>query len=71
MNYTSNISPYERIYSDDSRFNIIDGISMVPIASVEISQNCPTHICRHIQEAYKNGWLKISTVVKKEIDYQI
>lgn len=57
--YVVSISP-----KDSDWFFSIDGISIIPRASVTISSNCPTDYRMMVQHALENNWIEVCAHVR-------
>jgi len=57
--FTKNLKGHKSIRPGELGFTFCaNGVTLVPRASVEISQNCPQHIADIILGAYNRGWIK-------------
>lgn len=54
-----------KLKQGDAEFNIIDNLSVVPRASIEIQASCPASYVQLITYAITRGWIKPIAHIKK------
>jgi len=64
INITAHQSNVRQIRPGDSKFNIIDGMMLVPRAGIEISKGCPENYKHIIEQCVNYGWIKPIAHVK-------
>lgn len=52
------------IYPGDPKFNIVDGITVVPRAGILIDRGCPQNFKHIIEQCVQHGWVKPIAHVK-------
>ena len=68
MTFTTNEIKFKKIKQGEADFLMTDGIKLVPRATIEISQRCPSNYASLIQECIGHGWLK-PVAYTKESEY--
>jgi hypothetical protein len=58
MTYTVSKSTTKRIYRGQSGFNMMDGVTIVPRAEIEILDQCPWEVRDQINFAIAKGWVQ-------------
>ena len=54
------------VRQNDPGFTVLDGILACSRACMEITPDCPAHTRRLIQQAYGQGWIKMSATFTEE-----
>ena len=57
---------FKTIRQSDPGFTVLDGILACSRACMEITPDCPAHTRRLIQQAYGQGWIKLSATFTEE-----
>ena len=57
---------FKTIRQSDPGFTVLDGILTGNRACMEITPDCPAHTRRLIQQAYGQGWIKLSATFTEE-----
>lgn len=72
MTITQPENRFAKIARGDDNFLMTDGIKLVPRASIEFSELCPTILIIQIQDAIAKGYIKPVAYVKtKELFWQV
>lgn len=59
MTFNTNSKPYRKIYRGQKHFTFSpDGIKLVPRASIEVVDECPTNIRDQISWYIAKGWIQ-------------
>lgn len=64
INITAHRSSVRKIMPGDSKFNIIDGITVMPRAGIEIDRGCPQNYKHIIEQCAMRGWIRPIAYVK-------
>lgn len=64
MKITPIQSSTRKIYPGDPKFNIIDGMVVVPRACIEIDSGCPQNFKHIIERCAMEGWIRPIAHVK-------
>ena len=64
MSITTSKSSVRKISPGDSKFNIIDGMVVVPRAVIEIDRGCPQNFKHIIEQCAMQGWIRPIAHVK-------
>ncbi len=64
MNITTSKSSVRKLSLGDPKFNIIDGITVVPRAGIEIDRGCPQNFKHIIEQCAMQGWIRPIAHVK-------
>lgn len=64
MNITMSKSGVRKVMPGDSKFNIIDGMVVVPRACIEIDRGCPQNFKHIIEQCAMQGWIRPVAHVK-------
>lgn len=66
MSYTFSKPTTKRIYRGQSGFNMMDGVTIVPRAEIEILEQCPAHVRDTVAWAIAKGWIQPVANVRDE-----
>ena len=64
MNITFTKSIVRKISPGDTKFNIVDGMKVVPRAGIEIDRGCPQNFKHIIEQCAMQGWIRPIAYVK-------
>jgi hypothetical protein len=72
MTFTITKKEVKSIRPGDEHFTMIDGVNVVPRATIEIGKGCPEYFKTIIAKAYTQGWLiPVAYVKTKELFWEV